>query len=117
MIADRSRSVGSRAVSKQGGASVLVMPSSRGVVRRALADQPGEAAGIENQPDAAVAQDGAAGDAANALEGAAERLDDDFLLADQLVDDERGRPAVVLEHDDRRVGHVALRAGDPEQVA
>ena len=70
MIADRSRSVGSRVASAAGGVRVLAIGRSRGVVRRALAHRAGQAARVENQADAAVAQNGAAGDAAQPCERA-----------------------------------------------
>jgi hypothetical protein len=48
----------------------------------AILEQPVQ---VQNQPHAPVAHNGSAGDAGNAAEGFAQRLDDHFLLADEFV--------------------------------
>src|SRR5262245_62016013 len=68
---------------------VLSVPNPnglRGGSRCVLLDQRQQAAGVENQADAAITQNRAAGNAAHAAEHVAEVLDHHFLFADQLVD-------------------------------
>src|SRR6185295_4423318 len=79
-------------------ASVVSMidPPLRRRGRRHLPDEREQPAHVENQPDAAVAQDGATGDAADAAKHFPEALDDDFLLAEQVVDGERDGPPAVF---------------------
>src|SRR5581483_5251848 len=98
-----------------------VLPCLRRRVRRGLRHQRQQAAGVEDQSDPAVAEDGAAGDAAHGSEHLAEPLDDDLLLAEQFVDRQREAASVVVADDDRAVRDRAPRAlhaedvGEPQQ--
>src|SRR5690606_3929260 len=58
----------------------------------------GEPARVDDQRHAAVAEDGGAGHAGDALVVGLEVLDHDLLLAEQLVDLQRQTPAVGLDH-------------------
>src|SRR5690606_34644185 len=58
----------------------------------------GEAAGVDDQRDAAIAEDGGAGHAGDALVVGLEVLDHDLLLAEQFVDLQRKPSAVGLDH-------------------
>src|SRR5690606_14405602 len=70
----------------------------------------GQPAGVDDQRDAAVAEDGGAGDAGDALVVGLEVLDHDLLLAEQFVDLEREPAAVGLDHHrDRRRRVLAAR--------
>ena len=60
----------------------------------------GDAGGVENQRDVAVAQDRRAGQAGAALDVAAQRLDDDFFRVDDLVDDQAVAAVAGFDHDD-----------------
>ena len=57
---------------------------------------------VEDDHDAAVAQDGRAGDAADAGDLRTDRLDHDLAAADQLVGDQRGRVLAGADQDDRQ---------------
>src|SRR5690606_32856500 len=58
----------------------------------------GEAAGVDDQRDAAIAEDGGAGHAGDALVVGLEVLDHDLLLAEQFVDLQRKPSAIGLDH-------------------
>ena len=85
--------------------------SPRGSTRRALAagrhllDQRGR---VDHQRDALIAELARAGEAAHALERAAERLDDHVLLADQRAHDEP-EPARADRGDDDVLARAAAR--------
>ena len=75
---------------------------------------------VEDERHALVAELGRAGEAAHALQRLAERLDDDVLLADELVDDEAEAPVADLRDDDERRARAArraLRGGDRRRGA
>ena len=71
---------------------------------------------IENQPDTTVAENRSAGEAADARERLAERLDHHFLLAKQGVDDEPDSRSGVFDNDHGRLARVAF-VGQPEKLA
>ena len=58
-----------------------------------------QGAGIEDEGDVAVAEDGRTGDAGQVLHESTEALDDDLLLADHLVDEQGANLAVGLDDD------------------
>src|SRR5215471_4538019 len=91
-------------------------PSGGGSDRVRFSAQREQPAGIEDEPDAAVSQDCPARDAAHVPERVAERLDHDFVLADQLVDDERERTIRVLDDHHRGVDDLPACAVDPERL-
>ena len=77
-----------------------------------------DAARVEDEPDAAVAENGAARHPRTWANASPERLDDDFLLAEQLIDQQRHRPSVVLDDDGRRFGRVGdVRSSTPKSSA
>jgi hypothetical protein len=67
---------------------------------------------VEDQRDLAVAEDGRAGEARDALELLAERLDDDLLGVDHVVDDQAELPVLGLQdHDEQRLAGAVQLAG------
>src|SRR5690606_21897997 len=99
---DMARSLG-KSVRKEGCGA-----SGRGRERHGL----GKAAGVDDQRDAAVAEDGGAGHAGDALVVAFEVLDHDLLLAEQFVDLQRKPAAIGLDHHGdarRRIPGLAAR--------
>src|SRR5690606_12397403 len=72
---------------------------------------------VEDERDASVAHDGGARDAGHLAVVRFEVLDDDLVLADQLVHEQRDALALGLHHDDGRVAPGGLlRAGHGEEV-
>ena len=66
-----------------------------------------QSADVENDDDAAVAEDRGAGDSADGRDLRAHALHDDFAAADELVGDESGG-VFTRAHQDHRHGHVAI---------
>src|SRR5690606_6697387 len=73
---------------------------------------------VGNEGDAAVAGDGRTGDAGHDAVILLDALDDDLLMAAQLVhDDAEARAFARLDDDDDAIGDLLARAGNAEQVA
>ena len=91
-----------------GGAGVVMR-----FVFHARHDFSGKAIGIEDHDHGTVAQDGRAGIGANAPQGVGERLDDDFLGIEHIVDDQADIAPASIQHDDEAgidLGSIAARA-------
>src|SRR5262245_32180019 len=96
--------------------SVSGLPDLRRLLQRVI-HQGHEPARVENQPDASIAENRAPRHTAHFREGMTEGLDDDFLLAQQLVDQQADPPAVVFDDDQRRLPRLGQRAFLTEQLA
>src|SRR5579884_3639179 len=78
--------------------------------RGAQAGDPDEAGQIEYQRDGAVSEDRRSRDALDVPVIGLERLDDDLLLAEEVVHEQTDAPPVPLHHDDESLVQLA-RAG------
>src|SRR4051794_18704322 len=71
---------------------------------------------IQDQGNATVAKDGAAGYTSEVLQEAAERLDHHFLFRHHVVHQQRGSPAVVFDDDNDAFPWIFDRAGNRESA-
>src|SRR5581483_7659503 len=86
-----------------------------GAARQQPTGQTGQLEGVEDQADAAVAEDRAAREPVDSADVASQRLGD-VLLTEQLVDEQRAAPLGVVHDDQQRLGRVLGRAGDVVQA-
>ena len=84
------------------------------LLARQYVGAPGEPEHVQDQADAAVAEDRRAGERVDALQVAAERLHHDLGRVVHAVDDQAEAPVVGLEHDDRAGRPRSGRAIDAE---
>src|SRR6266851_8228223 len=91
-----------------GGASART--GHRQVTDGRRAGQGNESGNVEDEADAAVAQDGGAGDAVDLPEVRFQALDHHLLLAEETVDEEGGAAPLMLD-DDHESLHRILGAG------
>jgi hypothetical protein len=86
-----------------------------GGIHIGLAGEGDDFGGVENEPNAAIAEDGAAGHALN-LADPAERFGNDLLLAEELVDEEGTAELALANHDEQALGGILDGARDVEQA-
>ena len=72
---------------------------------------------VENQTDAAIAQNRRASEERIALESVTETLDDNFLLTQNFVNQHAALGAVGFDGDDDGLGGIGLMALDVEKFA
>src|SRR6266851_3820008 len=75
-----------------------------------------DAVGIENHDDAAVAQDGIAGEHGDVAQDRRDRLDDDFLGVEDAIDDDAEAVGADLSDDDEGLAALFARRAELEQA-
>src|SRR6266851_8794723 len=96
-----------------GGASART--GHRQVTDGRRAGQGNESGNVEDEADAAVAQDGGAGNAVDLPEMGFQALDHHLLLAEETVDEERAAAPLVLDDDHDSLRRVVGAGGDTEE--
>ncbi len=75
-----------------------------------------DAGDIEDEADAAVPHDGAAGSSRNGSEGWTEALNDDLLLPKQFIDEKAATALVVVDNDKKCIGRIGGVGSDVEEL-